>query len=130
MTGMVGGRFLKSLVLHVCGVESFGQMSAEIEALPGDLCSLYQHAVLPALELRFEGRTLGTLDQIARCAAAAFADGSAGGGGGGGEEDLTGMEEGMVAKVLGALCDAGHEGLYLVDVPVPAPSPPPLKYVC
>ena len=127
MAGLGSHRFLQSLVLHVCGVEAFGQMSAEIEALPGDLCSLYQNAVLPTLELRFEGRTWGILDQIARCAAAATADGSTGGGCGGGEEDLGGTEEGIVAKVLSALCDAGYEGLYLADVPVPMPSPPPFK---
>jgi hypothetical protein len=125
----VFGRFLKSLVLHVCGIESFGQMSAEIEALPGDLYSLYQLAVLPALEFRFEGRTWGTLDQIARCSAASFADTCAGSGNGGGEEELSGTEEGIVAKVLSALCDAGNEGLYLADVPVPKPSQPPFKYV-
>jgi hypothetical protein len=123
------GRFLKSLVLHVCGIESFGQISAEIEALPGDLCSLYQDAVLPALELSFEGRTWGTLDQIVRCSGTAFADGSAGCGGCGGEEDLNGTEEGIVAKVLSALCDAGHEGLFLADVPVPKPSPLLFNYV-
>ncbi len=111
----------------MCGVEAFGQMSAEIEALPGDLCSLYQHAVLPTLELTFEGRTWGILDQIALCAAKATADGSAGVGGGSGEVDLGGTEEGIVAKVLSALCDAGHEGLYLADVPVPLCSPSPFK---
>jgi hypothetical protein len=126
MAGLVSHRFLQSLVLHVCGVEAFGQMSAEIEALPGDLCSLYQNAVLPTLELRFEGRTWGILDQIARCAAAATADSSTGGGG---EEDLGGTEEGIVAKVLSSLCDAGHEGLYVADVPVPMPSPHPFKYI-
>ena len=66
--------------------------------------------VLPALERRFDGRAITTEQRLALCAGARPSEEKTGPG--------SAEEDGLFARVLGVLNDAGPEGVYLADVPV------------
>ncbi len=84
---------------------AFGQMAADIEALPNNLDELYQEIWLPALSRAYDGPTIcGALPRDLLKMR--------------GRGTMVEDEEGLLGRLLRVLLDAGKEGVYLADLPV------------